>query len=86
MRAASNRLVVSDIKNSRCLLPWFVQSYEFFKYEGLLTLYNLSKVGTEEFDFGIERFCKRIGRTVIVESTDRKATERKLHETQVEKL
>ena len=47
---------------------------------------NPSKVGTEEFDFGIERFCKRIGRTVIVESTDRKATERKLHETQVEKL
>ena len=24
-------------------------------------------IGSEEFDFGIERFCKRIGGTVIVE-------------------
>ena len=23
-------------------------------------------IGSEEFDFGIERFCKRIGGTVIV--------------------
>ena len=26
-----------------------------------------SKIGSEEFNFGIERFCKRVGGTVVVE-------------------